>query len=97
MCSKPTKQKATPRADGRAYGEENVNAPSCQQTVQGKGSVRGPGGERALRHLCPSSHPASGPESVLWAQHQTGHGFPAVMTAHQAPRDELRADFTQKR
>ncbi|CAN0500938.1 unnamed protein product [Rangifer tarandus platyrhynchus] len=43
------------------------------------------------------NHPASGPESVLWAQRRTGHGFPAVMTAHGAAPDELRADFTQKR
>lgn len=72
--------------------------PSCQQTVPRKESAGGPGEEDAgaKASLPFPGHPASRRDAMLWAQHQTGHGFPAVMTAHQAPQDELRADFTQK-
>ena len=96
-CAPNQQNRKQPQGQMGKSMEKKMCVLSCQQTVQGNGSFCGPGGERTLRQVCPSSHPASGPESVLWAPRQTGHGFPAVMTAHGPPSDELRADFTQKR
>lgn len=83
-CSKPTKQKAPQGQMGKSsenkmwYTTVSIDSPRERVLLRAQE-------ERALRHVCTSIHPASGPESALWATGWTGNASPAVMTTHWTP------------